>query len=477
MIILGIKFGTDGWRAVMAEDFTFGNVAIVAQAIADYVKETGLASRGIIIGYDNRFFSDRFAQRVAEVLTGNEILVLLPRSAMPTPVTAFAIRQYQTAGAVMVTASHNPAEYNGIKFIPEYAGPALPAVTDQIERQVNVLVRTGERQLPRLSLAMAKERRLVREINPFSAYLDHLSTLIDLPVIGGADLQVVVDPLWGAGIGYLEAFWQRCGVKFRVIHGHRDPLFGGSLPEPVAAVLKELRQQVTDSGAHLGLALDGDADRFGIIDADGTYISPNQVLTLLFHHFLTRRGQTGMVARTVATTHMLDRIAAKHGLTVTETPVGFKYIGQALLQPDCLLGGEESGGLSVRGHLPEKDGILACALVAEVRAAAGCSLQEALAAIGREYGRLVSHRLDLRTAPAAKSRVLAALEQFHPPALAGVAVVNRLTVDGVKLVLADGAYALVRASGTEPLFRLYVEANDEAQLHQIQTEVKAAIRL
>ncbi|ABZ83382.1 phosphoglucomutase [Heliomicrobium modesticaldum Ice1] len=475
---MAIKFGTDGWRAIMAEEFTFGNVEIVVQAIADYVQGTGMADRGVVIGYDNRFLSDKFALRAAEVLTGNRIPVLLPPVSLPTPVTAFAITHHQAAGAIMLTASHNPPEYNGIKFIPDYAGPALPDITDRIEGRVRELVAAARPEvIKKIRLDNARGQGLVREIAPMTPYLDQLAAIVDLPAITAAGLRIVVDPMWGAGIGYLEAVLERCGLSYAVIHNTRDPLFGGSLPEPSAAVLTELRRSVVESGAHLGLALDGDADRFGVIDADGTFISANQVLVLLYHHLLTHRKLAGSVARTVATTHMLDRIAARHGFTVEETPVGFKYIGQSLRERETLLGGEESGGLSLRGHMPEKDGVLACALMAEVRAVAGRPLVEVLAEIDREYGRLVSQRLDLHTHPEAKAGILARLHEYAPAALAGVNVVKRVTIDGVKLQLADGAYALVRASGTEPLFRLYVEANSETQLREIQEQVKKDLSL
>ncbi|MZP29486.1 phosphoglucomutase/phosphomannomutase family protein [Heliobacterium undosum] len=475
---MAIKFGTDGWRAIMAEEFTFGNVEIVVQAIADYVKGAGIADRGVVIGYDNRFLSDKFALLAAEVLTGNGIPVLLPPAALPTPVTAFAITHNRAAGAIMLTASHNPPEYNGIKFIPEYAGPALPDITDRIEGRVRQLaLAEGREEIKKIRLERAREQGLVREIAPQAPYLDQLAAIVDLKAISAAGLKIVIDPMWGAGIGYLEAVMERCGLGYEVIHHTRDPLFGGSLPEPSAAVLTELRRRVVESGAQLGLALDGDADRFGVIDADGSFISANQVLVLLYHHLLTHRRLAGPVARTVATTHMLDRIAARHGFAVEETPVGFKYIGQSLRERETLLGGEESGGLSVRGHMPEKDGVLACALMAEVRAVAGRPLTELLAEIDREYGRLVSQRLDLHTLPEAKAGILTRLNEYAPAALGGVDVTKRLTIDGVKLQLVDGAYALVRASGTEPLFRLYVEANSEAQMKGIQEQVKRDLQL
>ncbi|QGG47473.1 phosphoglucomutase/phosphomannomutase family protein [Heliorestis convoluta] len=475
-----IKFGTDGWRAIMAEEFTFANLEVVVQAIAQYVQETGLADRGIVIGYDNRFLAERFAERSAEVLTGNGIAIMMPQKALPTPVTAFAIQHYGAAGAIMLTASHNPPEYNGIKFIPEYAGPATPEITDRIESLVRDMVAQREEKtltVSRLRLKAAEEQGLVKTIDPKEAYLDAITGLIDFDAIKASGLKIVIDPMWSAGIGYIEAALDRSAMEYKAIHDYRDPLFGGIMPEPSESVLTELKDQVLASGADLGLALDGDGDRFGIMEADGTYINPNQVLTLLFHHMLTRQGKRGKVARTVATTHMLDRIAAKAGLEVEETPVGFKYIGQSLRDPDCLLGGEESGGLSIQGHLPEKDGILACLLMAEVKAVAKKPLTEILAEIAAEYGTLISQRLDLHTLPEEKATILQSLQQYSPATVAGQTVVKRLTVDGVKLQLESGAYALVRPSGTEPLFRLYVEANSSDELKAIQQDVKSALGL
>ncbi|KAB2953645.1 phosphoglucomutase/phosphomannomutase family protein [Heliorestis acidaminivorans] len=475
-----IKFGTDGWRAIMAEEFTFANLEIVVQAIARYVQEAGLADRGVVIGYDNRFFAEKFAERSAEVLTGNGIAVLMSKKTLPTPVTAFAIQHYKAAGAIMLTASHNPPEYNGIKFIPEYAGPAMPEITDRIESFVNEMLAMREQKsltIPRLRVPKAQEQGLVRSIEPHDAYIEALKQVVDFSAIGASGLKIVVDPMWGAGIGYIEASLKEAGLEGKAIHDYRDPLFGGIMPEPSASVLTALKEELLATGADLGLALDGDADRFGIIEADGSYINPNQVLTLLFHHLLTRKEERGKVARTVATTHMLDRIASKAGLEVEETPVGFKYIGQSLRDPACLLGGEESGGLSIRGHLPEKDGILACLLMVEVRAIAQKPLTEILAEISAEYGTLVSERLDLHTLPEEKATILEALKSYNPATVAGQKVVKRLAIDGVKVLLEDGSYALVRPSGTEPLFRLYVEANSEEELKAIQQDVKQALGL
>ncbi len=466
-----IKFGTDGWRGVMAADFTFANVALVAGAVADFVLAHNLAGRGVVIGYDNRFLSERFADTVAGVLTGRGVRVYLARKALPTPVVAFAVQHLKAGGAVMLTASHNPPEYNGIKFIPEYAGPALPEITDEIEEYILRRQRSGT--IPACG-ANGPAREL---IDPSRSYAEHLLELIDTETIQEAGMQVVVDPLYGAGIGYLEGMLSGLGARVDSLHNHRDPLFGGSLPDPSAAKLGTLRDTVLLKGAHLGLGLDGDADRLGVIDADGTYISPNQLLTLVYYHLVTSRGWSGPVARTVATTHLVDRIAADHGQEVIETPVGFKYIGQALMERGCIVGGEESGGLSIRGHVPEKDGILAGMLAVEMVAVHGKSLKALLEEVGDRYGHLYGERLDVRTSADRKPRILESLRRLEPDRLAGQPVAGRFTVDGTKLVLEDGAWVLVRASGTEPVFRIYIEARSLEQVERIQNAVRGLVGL
>ncbi|HHW39789.1 MAG TPA: phosphoglucomutase/phosphomannomutase family protein [Syntrophomonadaceae bacterium] len=470
-----IKFGTDGWRAVIADEFTFANVRLVAQAIAGYLKESGLSQRGIVIGYDNRFLSERFAAAVAEVLAGNDIFCWLPQEATPTPVTAYAIKENGAGGAVMITASHNPPEYNGIKFIPEYAGPAVPEITRAIEKNIRVI--KSPEDVIRLPLDEARERGLIRSLDPKPGYLAHLRNILDYNAICGSNLKIVIDPMWGAGIGYVEEVFRGACGDLEFIHDYRDVLCGGSMPEPTAAGLSDLRKTVIAEKADLGLALDGDADRFGVIDRDGVYVTPNEILYLLLYYLLEYRRWRGAVARTVATTHMLDRIADDYGLPVVETPVGFKYIGQSLIHHRSILGGEESGGLSIQGHIPEKDGILALSLVVEMVAASGKSLREFQQVITAKFGRLVSARLDLKCDPRKKDRILARLREWSPRDLSGERVRERNLKDGVKLILESGDWVLVRPSGTESLFRIYAEASDEGRLRQLQEDARAALGL
>ncbi|MEW6425644.1 MAG: phosphoglucomutase/phosphomannomutase family protein [Bacillota bacterium] len=468
-----IKFGTDGWRGVIARDFTFANVELVARAVAGYLKAHDLAGRGAVVGYDNRFLSDKFAETVAGVLDAEDVPVYIVEKSMPTPVVAFAIKEYAAGGAVMLTASHNPPEYNGIKFIPEYAGPALPHITQEIEENIKKL--GGQAKEAKEAAAEISGRRW-RRIDPRPAYFAHLKKLVDFAEVGRAGLKVVVDPMYGAGAGFLEELLRGAGVQVEVIHDRRDPLFGGTLPDPAAQSLGELRTRVLASGADLGLALDGDADRFGIIDRDGSYISPNHYLPVVYDHLLNARGWRGPAARTVATTHLLDRIAAGAGQQVYETPVGFKYIGQHLMEKGCLLGGEESGGLSIRGHVPEKDGVLAGLLAAEIVARHRQGLGGRLAEIWGRCGRLYSERVDVHTSREEKERVLGVLRELAPAEVAGKKVTGRLTVDGTKLVLEDGSWLLIRASGTEPLFRIYAEANNPEDLKDIQRWGRSLIR-
>lgn len=464
-----IKFGTYGWRGIISGDFTFTNVRRVSGAVAAYLRAHGLASRGLVIGYDNRFLSERFAETVAGVMDGEGIPVYITGRATPTPVVAHAILQHGTAGAVMITASHNPPEYNGLKFIPEYAGPALPHVTGEIE--CNIPDEAPQHDSPYCRAGVGER------IDPFPRYHEHVAGLVDLGAVGRAGLKVVVDPMYGCGTGCLELVLRRAGAEVEEIRCYRDPLFGGQLPEPTAEQLGELRRWVTGEGARLGLALDGDADRFGVLDGSGEYIPPNRLLPLVYYHLLEVRGLRGPVTRTVATTHMLDRIAEKYGQEVYETPVGFKYIAQNMMERGCLLGGEESGGLTVKGHIPEKDGILAGLLAAEMVAVHGISLSELYDRLSREFGNFCSRRLDLRTLPEQREKVLRALKKFEPERLAGMRVLERNTLDGLKLILEDGSWVLVRPSGTEPLFRVYAEAEDEGQVAALQREVARGVGL
>ncbi len=465
-----ITFGTDGWRSMMAEDFTFHNVKIVAQAIAHFINEEKLGDRGIVIGFDNRFLSPEFAKACSNVLTANKIRVYITENAAPTPVIAFEVVNLKAAGAIMITASHNPPMYNGIKFIPEYGGPAHKGITDKIVENVKMILESGE-------INERSNEEWVRLSEPKEAYIAAVSKLIDGDVITKAKLKIVYNPMFGAGIGYTSEILESLGCTVKTINNYRDPLFGGSMPEPTIANMKDLVKAMDKEGADLGLATDGDADRFGVIDSKGNYISPNQVIYLLQHYLIKTRGWKGTVARTVATTYMVDRIAEKYGMEVIETPVGFKYIADAMINRDAFLGGEESGGLSIRGHVPEKDGILACLLIAEMVARYGKSPTEIMEDLKEEVGYLYSKRLDIHCTNVVKERVLNHLKEYNPENIAGKKIEKVISIDGQKFVMEDGSWMLIRASGTEALFRIYAEGNSMEQVDQIQAQVRQDLKL
>ncbi|NLJ76407.1 MAG: phosphoglucomutase/phosphomannomutase family protein [Peptococcaceae bacterium] len=465
-----ISFGTDGWRGILAEDFNFANVRLVARSIGMYILKNGLAAQGVVVGYDNRFFSDRFAAEIAGVLAGQGIAVRIMEGATPTPVVAYAIKHYNAGGGIMLTASHNPPEYNGIKFIPDYAGPALPHITAKIEDNIKALADAPEKN-------SGDRQALIEKVNPYAGYARHITALVDVPAIEKAGLKVIVDPMHGAGVGYLENLLMHGGATVTAIHNHSDPFFGGGLPEPTDKSLGQLKEKVVNCRAHLGLALDGDGDRFGLIDSNGQFITPNQFLPILLFHLYSRRGLRGPVARTVATTHLLDQIAEQFDQQTIETPVGFKYICQCLTERGAVLGGEESGGLSMQGHVPEKDGVLAGLLAAEIVAVHNQSLSSLMEQVAEKFGSLYSERLDVNTTPQEKDRVLRLLQNLKPTTLGKRRITGGTTVDGVKFLLDDGAWVLVRASGTEPLFRIYVEAGTPEDVKEIQGDMKALLAI
>lgn len=460
-----IQFGTSGWRGILADDITFARARVVVQGIADHVKVAGLEGRGIVVGYDTRFLAERFAQEAAKVLTANGIRVFLCDRDTPTPVVAYEIVRRGAGGAINITASHNPAEYSGIKFSTATGGPALPDITRFIEARANE--RWANPQIETLEIEFAEKAGLLTIIDPLGPYLTHLRTLVNYDAIRGATLRVVADPLFGTGRGYLDEACRDAGCVVDVIHDWRDPLFGGGPPDPSPQRLVELGRRVVKAKAHLGIATDGDADRFGIVDSDGTVVSANQILALLLKHLVTTRPLAGGVARSVATTHLVDAVARHVHVSVYETPVGFKYLGEHIMRGEVILAGEESAGLSIRGHVPEKDGILACLLVAELVAIRGrASLRQLLTELYAEVGTLLSRRIDLELKPEARDRLLRKLEE-PPPELLGQNIAGIQRVDGTKLLLADGSWILIRPSGTEPVVRMYVEAKNAKDLERL----------
>lgn len=459
-----IAFGTSGWRGILCEDFTFDNVKVVVQAIADHLKDNGQAGNGVVVGSDTRFMGRRFTEEAARVLAGAGITAYLCNRDLPTPVISFEILRRGASGGINFTASHNPPEYNGIKFSPSWGGPALPETTRDIEQRANRQLGTVCWQEP--SLDEAERQGLLERIDPRSDYLEDLERKIDFDALKSIG-KLALNPLYGTSRGYLEPPLQRRGVPYAIINDHLDPYFGGQPPEPSEAHIPDFIALVkNDPAVRLGLATDGDADRFGILDADGSYIEPNYIIALLLDYLIRVRKLSGGVARSVATSHFVDAVAKKHGVPIFETPVGFKYIGELICQDKIVIGGEESAGLTIKGHVPEKDGILACFLVAEMVAREGKTVRELLERLYGEVGRFVTRRDNLRLSPeleAAYAGKVAAV----PKQIAGTAVTDVITVDGVKLLLADGSWLLFRKSGTEPVVRLYGEAAGEARLGDV----------
>jgi len=472
----GIKFGTSGWRGVIAEDFTFAGVRAVSQAIGEYVtaQGPGTRDRSIVVGYDTRFLSEAFAAEAAKTLAAQGIRVFLTDRDTPTPVVAYEIIRRQTAGGIIVTASHNPPEWSGIKFSAAWGGPALPAATKEIETRANAIL-AARGALPATPLAEAAAARLIERIDPRESYLERLRALVDLSALRRARLKVVMDPLYGSARDYLDRLLRDAGCEVTVLHDWRDPYFGGRAPEPSAEGLRELASRVVASGAHLGLATDGDADRFGLVDADGSFLEPNYFLGLLLHHLVKARGWKGGVARSVATSHLVDAVARHLDIPVFETPVGFKYIGELIAKDALVLGGEESAGLSVKGHVPEKDGILACLLAAELVASRGrVRLRTLLKELYGEVGTFLTQRRNYRLQPDQMQRLQDRLR--NPPGmLADLAVIDVNRLDGVKLLLEDGSWLLLRLSGTEPVVRVYAESSSPEHLERLMSVGEALL--
>jgi phosphoglucomutase len=442
-----IKFGTSGWRAIIAEDFTFANVRLAAAAIAEHVCARN-PKPTLIVGHDTRFFSEEFTRAAAEILREHGVRVLLCAGATPTPAIAYEIRRRKTEGAINFTASHNPAEYHGLKFSGPDGGPALPEVTRDIEARAAKL---GERAPAKIS------ESAFETIEPRGPFLERLAQLVNFQAIRDAKLTIVADALHGCGAGYLDGSLSAHGIAVHSLRSERDVLFDGTGPDVSEENLRPLRDAVLARKAAIGLATDGDADRFGILDSDGAWVQPNHILALLYDYLIESRGWKLPAARSVATSHLMDAVAHHYGTMVFQTPVGFKYIGELIQQDKIALGGEESAGLSIRGHVPEKDGILACLLAAEMVAVRGApiaaQLQRLFRRVGCEFWPL---RTNLHLPDEVKSRTVSRLKAGFTT-FCGRRVARADRTDGLKFEFGDGSWVLLRLSGTEPLLRVYTE--------------------
>jgi alpha-D-glucose phosphate-specific phosphoglucomutase len=460
-----IRFGTDGWRAAIAEAYTFDNVRIVAQATANFLKEKGQAGDPFVVGYDMRFGSEFFAAAVAEVLAANGIHVLLASEAAATPAVSYSILTHKAAGAAMITASHNPWTDNGYKYKPEYAGSADPETVTAIEKQADTVFADGSVQRMDLSAALTQSKVEHFEVAPM--YLRRLAEIVDPEPIQASSLKVVVDPMYGAGMGYLPRLLSGGSLQLWELNNYRNPFFGGVNPEPIAVNLGKLMSAVKEHRADVGLSLDGDADRFGLVDEKGNFINQLLVYGLLIMYLLEKKGWRGAIVKSVSTTSLANRLGKKYGVEVIETPVGFKYIGPAMREHDAMIGGEESGGYAFRGHIPERDGSLAAMYVMELLQAYDMPMSEIVQRLQEEAGPSYYERIDVRFPEEKREEVYGRFAGEHPSEIAGQKVDHVQTLDGYKYFLADGSWLLVRSSGTEPLIRLYTESTSPEMAQQV----------
>jgi len=452
----------------MAEEFTFANVQRAVGGIARYVASQKRKGARVIVGRDPRFLGETFCSMAADILASQGIAPLVVADPAPTPAFAHAVVANQADGVINFTASHNPPEYNGIKFSTPDGCPALPEVTRQIEAQIAAgdTSATSDMVIP-----LPVERG---SIDPKPAYLKRLGEIIDLNAIKKSGIKVAFDPMWGAARGYSDELLRGAGVPVATVHDYRDVLFGGHAPEPDDHLLEDLRQQMKETGSQIGIATDGDADRFGIVDADGTFLQPNYVIAILFDYLVESRGWKNGVAKSVATTNLINALAKAHGVELHETPVGFKYIGELIMQDKIAIGGEESAGLSIRHHVPEKDGVLAGLLCCEAVAKRGKTLGEQLTAISDKVGSFYPKRENFRLTPEVKAKFTEKLRS-DPREFCGHPVGEVVRTDGLKLVFDDGSWVCYRLSGTEPVVRAYTEARSERGLEKLSTAAKSWI--
>jgi alpha-D-glucose phosphate-specific phosphoglucomutase len=458
-----IKFGTSGWRAIVADEFTVANIRLAVAGIASYVK-TLPAPHRVLVGRDPRFLGESFVAEAARVLAGAGATPIVIPEAAPTPAIAFAVRTLKTSGSINFTASHNPPEYNGIKYSTLDGAPALPEATKQIEAAIDKIAAGGGGGIP--SPLSTADQFETADVKP--AFLKRLAELVDLKAIARSGIKVVYDPFWGAGRGYPCHLLRQAGVTVETVHDYRDVLFGGHAPEPSDELLGAAKKKMTEIGAALAIATDGDADRFGIVDGDATFLQPNYVIALLFDYLVETRGWKNGVAKSVATTNLINALAEYYKVPLYETPVGFKYIGALIDQDKIAIGGEESAGLTIRGHVPEKDGIIAGLLVAEMVATRGASLGAQLKALFAKVGSYFPVRENFHLTAEQKAAFTEKLKA-DPKELSGRKVVQVVRTDGLKLTLDDGSWVCYRLSGTEPVVRAYTEARSERDMQALRS--------
>jgi alpha-D-glucose phosphate-specific phosphoglucomutase len=471
-----IKFGTDGWRAVIGEEYTFDNVRACAASVAMYLKQHGLADRGLVVGYDARFASEDFADAVAEVVAAQGIKVALSSVLCPTPVVSFSIIDRKAGGGVVITASHNPWRWNGFKYKPEYGGSASPEIVAQIEAPLPDL---AGHAIPRVNIDDAKASGMVQMFDARAPYLAHLGRLIDLDRLKAAGLNVAYDAMYGTGAGYFGLLLDGGRTKVTELHGFRNPVFPGMhAPEPIARNLDDLSGLMAKGGYDVGIATDGDADRVGIADEKGNFINQLQVFGLLTYYLLEARGERGAIVKSVTTTRMVQSLGQIYGVPVHETQVGFKFLGPKMMETDALIGGEESGGYGFRGHVPERDGILAGLYMLDFMARTGKRPSELLAELYEKVGPHYYDRIDITLRPEDRDAIWQRAQAARPDSVAGIKVTGSDTVDGFRFTLDDKGWLLFRFSGTEPLLRIYTEVvGDESLVPRVLAAARELLKV
>jgi phosphomannomutase len=451
-----IKFGTDGWRAIIAREFTFANLERVAQAYADYLlSQSSEANQRVVVGFDRRFLSEQFARRAAEIMAGNGFDTAVFQDAQPTPVISWAVKDLKAVGGIMITASHNPATFNGFKIKAPWGGSASPQTTSVVEQLV-------DRTTPKRNTEIGRSSELLDE--SIKRYQHQIRTYVDLDLIRKANGRIVVDPMHGSAGTWVESFLQNGTLEVETIRSFRDPLFGGVNPEPIDQNLEALKKRVVETNALVGLATDGDADRVGAVDETGRTLTMHDVVPMLLLHLSRSRKMSGAVVVTVSQSVLTKRIAKAFGLKMYETPIGFKYIADLMLKDDILIGAEESGGIGVKGHIPERDGVLNSLLFLEAIVTSGKPPSQLLRDLHQEFGEFYFGRKDLHMEVARGQELVRRLSEQPPATFDGEPVTNVVTMDGAKLIFGDDSWLLFRQSGTEPMLRIYAEATSIAKM-------------
>lgn len=465
-----IEFGTDGWRGVIADDFTFDRIWLVACAICRYLKGQSRGRPRLLIGYDTRFSSDRFAQVCAIAAATYDIDVRISGTFVPTPSVSFATVELEADGAIMITASHNPPRYDGIKFKAPYGGSASTTITAELEKELR-LVEESPPPRPDVLFEDVLAEGKITLFDPRPAYIQKVVSLVDADVMRGKDIKIMFDPMYGAGQGLLPEALSRLGLSCDEIHNVHNPLFPGLQPEPIGSNLDDLKAAITGGGYEVGIAVDGDADRVTAVDATGRFISSHMVFALLLRHLIEVRGWSGDVVKTVSTTSMIDRLCDRYGLKLYVVPVGFKYIADLMLEEDILIGGEESGGTGIKNYIPERDGVLVGMLLIETMAKTGKTLGRQIDELMDELGqRFVYLRKDIELTQAHKRALLANLNTLRPESIGGQVVAQVETIDGLKFHREDGSWVMLRVSGTEAVVRIYSEATSERAVEDLVAE-------